>query len=314
MTRHDTPIEPLPGLVPVATNFNLWLHWELKPISLTLFFLARYSAIFSGIIELSRCDSNVPVNTELDLKVKSLILQALDEPEYSQRLRKIQSLLDLIDYLPKSKTKERIDMGLQTYYDDALQMTAEYMTKNLDKFSERYNIDVNKATPADVCQCFVRWYNLNIAADCIDVRRRHKKIRFVHLDEPTSEENATTKEELIPDPRPKPPIDYVEQQERFLQLKAYLEEDPEERLRNCCSRKYPICNCWELIKRRILTSPPQSFKLIKHELNILNSQNIPPDNVTRLWYYKCVPLLAEIAQQIGYEIDVKKFKQQEDEE
>lgn len=308
MTRHDTPVEPLPGLVPVATNFNLWPPSELKPISLTLFFLARYNTILSGIIELSRCDSNVPVNTELDLKVKSLILQALAEPEYSQRLRKIQSLLDLIDYLPKSKTKERIDMGLQTYYDDALQMTVKYMTKNLEKFSERYDIDVDNATDSDVCQCFVRWYNLNIAADCIDVRRRHKTIRFVHLDEPTSEENATTKEEIIPDTRPKPPIDYVEQQERFLQLKAYLEKDPEQRLRNCCSRKYPICNCWELIKRRIFTSPPQTFKQIKKDLNI------PPDNVTRLWYNKCVPLLAEIAQQIGYEIDVKKFKQQEDEE
>ncbi|MEZ2239207.1 hypothetical protein [Microcoleus sp.] len=307
MTRHDTPVEPLPGLVPVATNFNLWPPSELKPISLTLFFLARYSAIFSGIIELSRCHTNVPVNNELDLKVKSLILQALAEPEYSQRLRKIQSLLDLIDYLPKSKTKERIDMGLQTYYDDALQMTVKYMTKNLEKFSERYDIDVDNATDSDVCQCFVRWYNLNIKTDCIDVRRQHKKIRFFSLDAPTSEENAKTKEEIIPDPRPKPPIDYVEQQERFLQLKAYLEQDPEQRLRNCCSKKYPICNCWELIKRRILTSP-QTFKQIKKDLDI------PLDNITRLWYNKCVPLLAEIAREIGYEIDVKKFKQKEEEE
>lgn len=308
MTRHDTPVEPLPGLVPVVASFNLWPHWELKPISLTLLLLARYCAIFSGIIELSRRHTNVPVNTELDLKVKSLILQALAEPEYSQRLRKIQSLLDLIDYLPKSKTKERIDMGLQTYYDDALQMTVKYMTKKLEKFSESYDIDVDNATPADVCQCFVRWYNLNIKADCIDVRRKYKKIRFFSLDEPTSEENATTKEEIIPDPRQKPPIDYVEQQERFLQLKAYLEQDPEQRLSNCCTRKYPICNCWELIKRRVLTSPPQTFKQIKKDLDI------PLDNITRLWYNKCVPLLAEIAQKIGYEIEPRRSQQKEDEE
>jgi len=308
MTRHDAPVEPLPGLVPVAASFNLRPPSELKPISLTLFLLARYCAIFSGIIELSPCHTNVPVNTELDSKVKSLILQALAESEYSQRLRKIQSLLDLIDYLPKSKTQERIDMGLQTYYDDALQMTVKYMTKNLEKFSERYDIDVENATPSDVCQCFVRWYNLNIKTDCIDVRRQHKKIRFFSLDEPTSEGTAGTKEGIIPDPQPKPPIAYVEQQERFLQLKAYLEQDPEQRLRNCCSRKYPICNCWELIKRRVLTSPPQTFKQIKQDLAI------PPDNVTRLWYDKCVPLLAEIAGEIGYEIDVKKFKQKEDEE
>jgi hypothetical protein len=308
MTRHDAPVEPSPGLVPVAASFNLRPPLELKPISLTLFLLARYCAIFSAIIELSPCHTNVPVNNELDSKVKSLILQALAESEYSQRLKTIQSLLDLIDYLPKSKTKERIDMGLQTYYDDALQMTVKYMTKKLEKFSERYDIDVENATPADVCQCFVWWYNLNIKTDCIDVRRNHKKIRFLSLDAPTSEENAKTKEDITPDPQPKPPIDYVEQQERFLQLKAYLEQDPEQRLRNCCSRKYPICNCWELIKRRVLTSPPQTFKQIKQDLAI------PPDNVTRLWYDKCVPLLAEIAGEIGYEIDVKKFKQKEDEE
>lgn len=310
MTRHDTPVEPLAGLVPVGASFNLLLPptgWELKPISLTLLLLAGYSAIFPGIIELSRCHPNVPVNTELDLKVKSLILQALGEPEHSQRLKTIQSLLDLIDYLPKSLTKERMDQGLQTYYDEALQMTIKYMTKNLEKISERYDIDVDNATPADVCQCFVRWYNLNIKADCIDVRRKHKKIRFVNLDEPTSQENATTKEEIIPDPRPQPPIEDVEQQERFLQLKAYLEEDPEQRLRNCCARKYPICNCWELIKRRILTSPPQTFKQIQKDLNI------PPDNVTRLGYNKCVPLLAEIAQKIGYEIDAKRLQQIEEE-
>jgi hypothetical protein len=182
------------------------------------------------------------------------------------------------------------------------------MTKNLEKFSERYDIDVDNATPADVCQCFVRWYNLNIKADCIDVRRNHKKIRFFSLDAPTSEGNAKTEGEITPDQNQKPSIDYLEQQERFLQLKAYLEQDPEQRLRNCCSRKYPICNCWELIKRRVLTSPPHTFKQIKQDLAI------PPDNVTRLWYDKCVPLLAEIAGEIGYEIDVKKFKQKEDEE
>ena len=78
-------------------------------------------------------------------------------------------------------------------------------------------------------------------------------------------------------------------------------------MRNCCSRKYPICNCWELIKRRILTSP-HTFKQIKKDLDI------PLDNITRLWYNKCVPLLAEIAREIGYEIDVKKIKQKEEEE
>ena len=79
-------------------------------------------------------------------------------------------------------------------------------------------------------------------------------------------------------------------------------------MRNCCSRKYPICNCWELIKRRVLTSPQTTFKQIQKDLDI------PIDRITKLWYKKCVPLLAEIAREIGYEIDVKKIKQKEEEE
>jgi hypothetical protein len=293
MTRHNAPVEFLESQ-------------EIKPIFLTLLLLARYGAIFSGIMALSQCYPNVPVNNELDLKVKSLILQGLDESEAERRIT-IQSLLALTDYLPKSKTKERIDIGLQLHYDEAVKDTDKYMIKNLDKFPERHNLDINNASPSEVCQCFVRWYNLNIKSDCIDVWRRYKRIRFIDLDAPSSQENATSKEETIADSKPQIPIDEIEQKERFQQLKAYFETDPEQRLRNCATRKYPSCNCWELIKRRILTSPPQTFKEIKQDLSI------PLDNITRLWYNKCVPLLAKIAQEIGYEIDANKLQEIEEE-
>jgi hypothetical protein len=268
--------------------------------------MTRQSDIFSGIIEVSRCYPNAPVNNELDFKVKNLILQALAEAE-DQRRKTIQSLLALTDYLPKSKTKERIDLGLQPYYDEAVKDTEKYMIKHLEKFPERYDLDINNASPSEVTQYFVRWYNLNIKSDCIDVWRRYKKIKFVDLDAPTSQENATSKGETIADTKPLLPIDEVEQKERFRQLKAYFETDQEQRLRNCATRKYPSCNCWELIKRRILTSPPQTFQEIKKDLGI------PLDNITRLWYNKCVPLLAKIAEEIGYEIDANKLQQIEEE-
>lgn len=267
--------------------------------------MTRQSDIFSGIIELSRCYPNAPVNNELDFKVKSLILQALAEPE-TERRKTIQSLLALTDYLPKSRKKEGIDLGLQPYYDEAVKDTEKYMIKHLEKFPERYDLDINNASPSEVTQCLVRWYNLNIKSDCIDVWRRYKKIKFVDLDAPASQETATSKGETIADPKPLLPIDEVEQKERFRQLKAYFETDPEQRLRNCATPKYPICNCWELIKRRILTSPPQTFQEIKKDLGI------PLDNITRLWYNKCLPLLAKIAEEIGYEIDANKLQQIEE--
>ena len=293
MTRHNAPVDFLDSQ-------------EIQPIFLTLLLLARCHDILSGIMTLCQCYPNVPVNNELDLKVKSLILQGLDESE-AERCTTIQSLLALTDYLPKSKTKERIDIGLQLHYDEAVKDTEKYMIKHLDKFPERYDLDINNASPAEVSQCFVRWYNLNIKSDCIDVWRRYKKNKFVDLDAPSSAENATSKEETIADTKPQPSIDEIEQKERFQQLKAYLETDPEQRLRNCASKKYPICNCWELVKRRILTSPPQTFKEIKQDLDI------PLDNFTRLWYKKCVPLLAKIAQEIGYEIDANKLPEIEEE-
>ncbi|MEG4036973.1 hypothetical protein QUA03_24495, partial [Microcoleus sp. S36b_A4] len=102
MTRHDTPVEPLAGLVPVAASFSLLLPptgWELKPISLTLLLLARYSAIFPGKIELSRCHPNVPVNT--DEQLRQLLQLLKDSPEGSQEKERLKNqLCQLIPDLP----------------------------------------------------------------------------------------------------------------------------------------------------------------------------------------------------------------------
>ena len=65
MTRHDTPVELLQSQ-------------EIQPIFLTLLLLARCHDVLSGIMALSRCYPNVPVNNYEQLRE---LLQLLKNPE-----------------------------------------------------------------------------------------------------------------------------------------------------------------------------------------------------------------------------------------
>ena len=77
---------------------------------------------------------------------------------------------------------------------------------------------------------------------------------------------SATFEEILPDPTVSG-LDRLAQQEleeankRLEQdLKRYIEEDPEGKLRGCHPRGYPHCNCQELVKRRILQEPEDTWK------------------------------------------------------
>ncbi len=72
----------------------------------------------------------------------------------------------------------------------------------------------------------------------------------------------------------------------------YLEEDPDNRLKNCCSQKYPDCNCHLLVQKRLLCDPPIAYQAIANELGISFG------TLTGHWAKKCKPLLVEIAQEI----------------
>lgn len=298
MTRHDTPVEPLPGLVPVAASFNLWLHWELKPISLTLFFLARYSDIFSGIIELSRCDSNVPVNT--DEQLRELLQLLKDSQQGSQEQERLKNqLCKLIPLLPGSRKYREPDPKID--FDGALNEAYGGFFKTLPTFFR--GIDLDNIADDVLRTRVVKRFNQIIQNKVCNQYRQLKRQPFTwSLDAPTKTKTGeefdaegmaddTTEvgiEQLIEREQAK------NQQRIGRQLWQYIEDDPEGKLRNSYPSDKPDANS-QLLARRLLKDPPDKLSVIARELNIkyqtLNSH----------WKRASLPLLKEIVLELGYQ-------------
>ncbi len=129
------------------------------------------------------------------------------------------------------------------------------------------------------------------------------------LDAPIKkDEEQTTLIELLADTGLKTPeldgLDlYIEQlQQQTIQrlggrMKDYIEQDPQNKLKNCCPRAYPNCHCQLLSQRRYLKEPPDTFENIAQELYL------PLRQLTNHWYGRCKPLLQEIAKSLGYRTD-----------
>lgn len=93
---------------------------------------------------------------------------------------------------------------------------------------------------------------------------------------------------------------YIEQIEReqqqvvSLKLEQYVVEDPKKKLQNCHPQTYATCNCQLLSSRVLLKNPPDKFSAIAKEFSI-NYQTLKSH-----WERKCLPLLQEIALELGY--------------
>jgi hypothetical protein len=91
-----------------------------------------------------------------------------------------------------------------------------------------------------------------------------------------------------------------EQQQRTrigLQLKQYIEGDPDGKLRQCHPQAYPECHCQMLSQRLLLKHPPDRLASISREFHI--------NYHTLNWHWKNrgLPLLQAIAKNLGYQPD-----------
>jgi hypothetical protein len=75
-------------------------------------------------------------------------------------------------------------------------------------------------------------------------------------------------------------------------VRAYIEQDPDDTLKDCKSNKYPACNCYFLVRQRLLTDPPVSFRELAEQLDIPSTGTL-----TSYWYKSCIPKLQTIANQ-----------------
>lgn len=299
MTRHDTPVEPSAGLVPVATNFNLWPPSELKPISLTLFFLARYSAIFSGIIELSPCHTNVPVNT--DEQLRKLLQLLKDSQQGSQEQERFKNqLCKLIPDLPGSRKYREPDPKID--FDGAVNEAYGGFFKTLPIFLREIDLD-NIAD--DVLRTrVVKRFNQIIQNKVCNQYRKLKRQPFTFsLDAPNKSKTGEEFDaEGMADDTTEVGIEQLIEREQAEnkqrighQFWKYIEDDPDGKLRNSYPDNKPEANCHVLARRLLLKDPPDKFSVIAKELNI-NYQTFKSH-----WKRTGLPLIKEIALKFGYQ-------------
>ncbi|MEG4089506.1 hypothetical protein [Microcoleus sp. Pol12B4] len=288
MTRHDTPVEPLAGLVPVAASFSLLLPptgWELKPISLTLLLLARYSAIFPGKIELSRCHPNLPVNTDEQLRQLLQLLKDSQEGSKEQERLKNQ-LCQLIPDLPGIRKHPYPNIDLE----EMMQEAYCGFIKTLSVFLRAIDLD-NLA--ADVLRTrVVQRFNKTLKNKVYDqYRRMQQQIFTVSFDAPITSNPGEKIEAQEPiDDTTRNGIEQLIEREQSQnkqgigrKLWQCIEDDPTGELRNSYPnekidktqpntpenrRPRPDANCHILAVRLLLKDPPDKLSVIARELNI----------------------------------------------
>ncbi|WP_341735342.1 hypothetical protein [Microcoleus sp. CAWBG640] len=236
-----------------------------------------------------------------DASLCQLIREALHSPQ------KAETLALAIDHLPE--IKRYLDKGWQPYYDEALPMTERDVNRNINRFPQMYRLNLesvncqNPSEAANVRRCFISWVMMILRRDCYDVKRRVNRPRIVSTSETIGGEDSLTIEETIADDLTLSGIKLILERERrslARQMKCYIEEDPEMRLRNCHPRNNANLDCQLLSQKLLLEEPPLNPRQVARELTT-PEKTIPEQTVYDRWRNYCLPLLRIIARELGYE-------------
>lgn len=203
-----------------------------------------------------------------------------------------------------------IDEGLRPYIEKALEKTEADVKKNLEKFPQSYRLDLNnldcqnKSDANKIKKSFVRWTKMILKADCIDERRKRRKILTISLDAPVGDETGSKDlHEIIPTPTLSG-LDRLFKEERkeiAIRIKNYIDIDPEGTLRNSHPRSRPQCNCQILMQMHLLQEPPATPKQIAQQV-----ETPQPTVYERL--RMCKELLGEIVREMEQQSDRESIK------
>lgn len=232
---------------------------------------------------------------EQDERLRQLIGAACQHPDQSQEWRRAMSrLLIVVQGLPEFRKYSRPDCP--AYLLDALNRTWEWLSRNIRNFKPH-----TSCIRADL----VKWINGYLYWRIKDLAQPNFLAEH-SLDETTKDADgveSTTKLEQLSSNTLSGIEGHIEQlqkqseQHLVLQLEFYIEQDPERKLRNCYPRKHPNCNC-QLLSQKLLSifkDPPDKLTDIAREFNI-NYQTLLSH-----WKRKALPLLQEIAIELGYQ-------------
>ena len=244
MTRHDTPVDFLESQ-------------EIQPIFLTLLLLARCHDVLSGIMALSRCYPNVPVNNyeqlrellqllekspegslekqELQDKSLRLILQLLKNPEETsneQHERLKNELFKLLPKLPGFR-KRRDPNILDADFDGLVQEAYLGFFKTFPRLL--HQLDLENTADDELRKRIVKWFNRIIQNKVCDYYRQLKRQPIpVSLDASNiSEEGKEFNLGGVADDTTQIGIEQLIEQEQAKKMKdigrkvrQYIEEDP----------------------------------------------------------------------------------------
>lgn len=243
-----------------------------------------------------------------DEQLRQLVANAVKHPDHSfEWKRAINRLLIYLQGLPEFKRFCRHDSP--HYLFEALDRTWEWLSRNIRTFRPQSD---------SIREDLVKWINGYLywrIKDANNAEFAARKALDRSLDITThvdgSGEKTTYLEQVAQqghllgtpsNPRVLSGIEtYQEQiesqsrQNLSLELRRYIELDPNKKLRNCYPRHRPDCNCQLLTIRQYLKEPPDKLAVLAREYNI-NYQ-------TLVWHWKQkgIPLLQAIAIELGYQ-------------
>ncbi|WP_341732339.1 hypothetical protein [Microcoleus sp. EPA2] len=237
-----------------------------------------------------------------DSSLCQLIKQALQDSEGDRDLHNAVEVLALaIDQLPE--VKAYLSQGWLPYYDEALPMTMRDVKRNINKFPQMYRLNmasVNCENPSDagkVRKMFIHWVIMILRRDCYDVKRQRDKQPQIFSTSDIVKGEVFSLDNCVAMDQDITTMDRLIQQEQrslAVKLKRYIEQDPEEKLKNSHPRGRADCNCQVLSQKILLDNFPSEIKSIARELNI------PYQTLLTHWNRKCLPILVELAKNLGY--------------
>lgn len=221
-----------------------------------------------------------------------LIEKVRSQPQGSPKRQKALSKLLLeVQKLPNLKSSDH------PKYPDALNRTWEWFAKNIERFEYE---------PEEVEKQLTNWINGYLGWRIKDLYTPDDAYQ-PSADEPfpDNDDNRTRQDTISNEDALIPTLDglegYIENLQKQniqrigLEVELYLENDPDNRLKQCHPREKPDCNAQVLAQRIFLKEPPDKLKAIAREFDIKYQ------TLVSFWKRKGLPLVQEIATQFGYQ-------------
>jgi hypothetical protein len=237
-------------------------------------------------------NSNLPEPSAVEIQLRQQLDAVLAAPiQSAQRARAMSRLLCVLRQLTGIRSVNHQDYLL------ALNQTWEWMSRNIDEF---------RSSTDSLEHDLVKWINGYL----------YWRIRDIYQGAPNRQQQISLDEEIFDNGETyldllsesgflsvnlntlTEHIKLIQQQDDravATQIEAWIEFDPDRQLQSCYPRDRDCCHCQTLSYRLIIKDPPDSLTQIAQDLDI------PYQTLVAHWKRRCLPILQNQAQNLGYD-------------